>query len=91
MLSQTFAAAMQINSNNLTRGVEYVTSSGVVEMPLGVSQGKVKFTFGRGTPHIHTIWQFVTIVDTTAYDVLLGMEFMTAIGGAYDTYTVRML
>ena len=37
MLSQTFAAAMQINSNNLTRGVEYVTASGFVEMPLGVS------------------------------------------------------
>ena len=56
-------------------------------MPLGVSQGKVKFTFGRGTPHMHKIWLFVTIVDTAAYDVLLGMEFMTTMGGAYDTYT----
>ena len=28
-------------------------------------------------------------MDTTAYDVLLGMEFMTAVGGAYDTYTEK--
>ena len=87
MLSQTFAAAMQINSNNLTRGVEHVTVSGAVEMPLGVSQGKVEFTVSRGTPHMHTIWLFVTIVDTTAYNVLLGIEFMSAMGGAYDVRT----
>ena len=87
MLSRTFAAAMQIKPNNLTRGVEYFTASGAVEMPLGVSRGKAKFTFGRGTPHMHTIWLFVTIVDTIAYDVLLGMEFMTAMGGAFYTYT----
>ena len=33
---------------------------------------------------------FVTIVNTTAYDVLLGMEFMTAVGGAYDAYTEKL-
>ena len=26
-----------------------------------------------------------TIVDTSAYDALLGTEFITAMGGAYDT------
>ena len=88
MLSQTFASATQINSNNLNRGVEYVTASGAVEMPLGVSRGKVKFSVSRGTPHMHTIWLFVTIVDTTTYDVLLDMEFMTAMGGA-TTHTRR--
>ena len=39
-----------------------------MEMPLGAPYGKVKFTLVRGTPHIHTVWLFVTIVDTTAYD-----------------------
>ena len=55
-----------------------------MERPLGVPYGKVKFTLARGTPHMYTVWLFVTIVDTTAYDVLLGMEFMAAVGGAYD-------
>ena len=32
--------------------------------------------------HLH-----VTVVDTTAYDVLLGTEFMAAVRGAYDIYT----
>ena len=30
---------------------------------------------------------YVTVVETTSYDILLGMEFMSAFGGAYDTYT----
>ena len=28
----------------------------------------------------------VTVVNTTAYNALLGMEFTAAIGGCYDTY-----
>ena len=34
-----------------------------------------------------TIEVEATIVDTTAYDVLLGMEFVAAMCGAYDSYT----
>ena len=86
MLSQTFAAAMRINFNNLNCGVEYITASGAIEMPLGISRGKVKFTFARGTPHMFTTWLLVAIVDTTTHDVLLGMEFMTGVGGAHDMY-----
>lgn len=89
MLNKNFAAALQINASNLGRGAEYVTASGAVEMPLGVPYGKVKFALARGTPHMYTVWLFVTIVDTTAYDVLLGMEFMTTVGGAHDSYTEK--
>lgn len=28
-----------------------------------------------------------TVVGTTAYDVILGMEFVAAVMGAYDAYT----
>ena len=87
MLSRTFAAAMQIHAANLNRGTEYVTESGAIEMPLGISKSKVKFTMARGTPQMCNILLFVTVVETTAYDVLLGMEFITAMGGAYDAYT----
>ena len=34
-----------------------------------------------------TIEVEATIVNTTAYDVLLGMEFVAAMCGAYDSYT----
>ena len=34
-----------------------------------------------------TILLFVTVVETTAYDVSLDMEFMTAMGGTCDAYT----
>ena len=44
MLSKTFAAAMQVNSRNLRRGVEFVTASGAIEMPLGTTNTKLKFT-----------------------------------------------
>ena len=49
MLSKKFAAAMQIHSQALKRGVEFVTASGAIEMPLGVTKNKLKFTLGRGT------------------------------------------
>lgn len=49
--------------------------------------GVVKFTLARGTAHMRTAEKIVTVVDTTEYDVLLGTEFMAALGRAYDTYT----
>ena len=30
-----------------------------------------------------------TVVDTKSYDVILGMEFVTAVMGAYDAYTEK--
>ena len=87
MLSKTFAAAMNINAQALSRGTDYITASGAIERPLGVTKNKVKFTFSRGTPQMWTVELEATIVDTTAYDVLLGMEFITAMCGAYDAYT----
>ena len=32
-----------------------------------------------------------TVVDTTAYDVLLGMEFMKVVKGVYDFYTEKFI
>ena len=81
MLSKTFTAAMEINAINIAKGDDFFTASGAVEMPLGVTHGKVKFTFSRGTPHMLSVWLLVTVVDTTAYDVLLGTEFKAAMRG----------
>ena len=87
MISKSFAIAMGIDLNTLSQGVEFVTASGAVEHPLGVTKTKVMFTLSRGTPNECKAGVPVTIVDTTAYDALLGMEFISAMGGAYDTWS----
>ena len=56
-------------------------------MPLGITKAKLKFTLGRGTEWMHMVEVNATVVDTTAYDVILGMEFVTAMKGDYDSYT----
>ena len=70
-------------------GVEFVVASGAIEMPLGVTKNKLKFTLGRGTDKLCVVELHATVVDTTAYDVILGMEFVTAVRGAYDAYTEK--
>ena len=87
MLSKTFAAAMQVNSQSLQRGVEFFTASGAIEMPLGITNTKLKFTLATGIDHECMVELHATVVDTTAYDVIMGMEFVAAVRGAYDAYT----
>ena len=87
MLSKNFAAAVAINSVSLAKATEFVTASGVVEVPLGVTYSTVEFYLGRGPSRALSVHLHVTVVDTTAYDVLRGTEFMAAVRGAYDSYT----
>lgn len=87
MLSKAYATAMHVYFRNLNPGTEFVTAGGAVEMLLGVCKNKVKFTLARGTPNMCTVEVYVTVVDTTAYDALLGMEFLSAVDVSYDTYT----
>ena len=56
-------------------------------MPLGITAAKLKFTPARGTDHECVVELHAIVVDTTAYDVILGMEFVAAARGAYDAYT----
>ena len=87
MCSLRFAAAIGIDIPSVQRGTEYITASGNVKRPLGVTRQKLKFTLGRGSTNSCTIELHVTVVDTTAYDMLLGIEFMRAFNGVYDSYT----
>ena len=73
ILSKKFAAAMQIHSKALRRGVEFVTASGAIEMSLGVTKNKLKFTLGRGTDKLCVVELHAIVVDTTTYDAILGM------------------
>ena len=52
-----------------------------VEVPTGVTLKKVEFILPRGTPREHRVSMLVTVVDTTMYDALLGMELLLQWGG----------
>ena len=54
---------------------------------VGITKEKLKFTLGCGIDNLCVVELTATVVDTVAYDVLLGMEFMRAAKGAYDSYT----
>ena len=73
----------------LNRGEAFVTANGAVERPLGVTGRKLKFNLGRGTDNPCVVEMEVTVLDTTAYDVLLGMEFIRAVKGSYCSYTEK--
>lgn len=87
MISKAFVAALKIDASATQRGGIYVTASGSVEQPLRVIKEKLKFTMGRNNIHKYTVELVATVVDTPVYDVLLGMEFIKAVKGAYDSYT----
>ena len=56
---------------------------------MGVTTKKQKFNLGRDTDNPCVVEMEVTVVDTTAYDVLLGMEFIRAVKGSYYSYTEK--
>ena len=89
MCSAKFAAAIGVDMRQLHRGEAFVTASGAVERPLGVTRSKLKFNLGRGTDNPCVVEMEVTVVDTTAYDVLLGMENIRAVKGSYCSYTEK--
>ena len=87
MISKKFALAMGLDLRELRLGSEFITASGAIEQPLGVTPMKIMFTLAHKTLHQCQAEFQVTIVNTLAYDALLGMYFFTAMGGAYDTWT----
>ena len=90
MCSTKFAAAIGVDMRQLHRGEVFVTASGAVERPLGVTKSKLKFNLGRGTDNPCVVEMEVILVDTTAYDVLLGMEFIRAVKGSHCSYTKKI-
>ena len=62
MLRKTFAAGVKSSTHS---DVEWNTASGAIEMPLGTTKDKVKFTFARGTQQMCIVILLVTVVDTT--------------------------
>ena len=89
MCSLRFATTIGIEMPSLQQGDKYITANGNVEKPLGVTHQKLKFTQGRGTANSASVELQVTVVDTTAYDMLLGMDFVREFNGVYESYTEK--
>ena len=87
ILSKSFAAAIIFLSADVDLGIDFFTAGGAVGVPMGVTRKKVGFILSRGTPRGHRVSLCITVVDTTAYDALLGMECDAAMEGCYITYT----
>lgn len=85
MLCKEFAATMDSHAADLDQGVEFITAGGALEVPMGVAKKKVESVLSRGNPHEHRVSLHGIVVNTTTYDALLGVEFMGAVGGCYDT------
>ena len=84
MFSKAFATAISINVNTLTSDIPFLTARGALEEFMGVTK-EVNFTLARGTPLERRKYSKATVVDTTAYCALLGMDFVARVGGVIDT------
>ena len=87
MMSKRYAAAVGVNVSTLVRGIEFITADGALASSLGTTSHPLEFVLSRNTPHEHKLLVHASIIDTPAYDILLGMEFIRAAKGIYDAYT----
>ena len=55
MISKTFAAALKIGAEKMDKGGIFVTASGKVTAPLGITKDKLRFTLGRNTVYELTV------------------------------------
>ena len=87
MMSKRYAVAVGVNISTLVRGIEFITDDGALATSLGTTPHPVEFVLSRNTPAEHRLLVNASIIDTHAYDIILGMEFIRAAKGIYDAYT----
>ena len=84
---QAVCGSSGVNISTLVRVIEFITADGALATSLGTTRHPLEFVLSRNTPQEHRLLVNAAIIDTLAYDILLGMEFMRATRGAYDSYT----
>ena len=87
MMSKIYAVAVGVNIPTLVRGIEFITADGALATSLGTTPHPLEFVLSRNTPAEHKLLVNASIIDTPAYDILLGMDFIRAARGVYDSYT----
>ena len=87
MMSKQYAVAVGVNLATLVRGIEFITADGALATSLRTTPHPLEFVLLRNTPDEHRLLVNASIIDTPAYDILLGMEFIRAARCVYDAYT----
>lgn len=85
MFSIDFATVIGINAITLALGRSFLTVEGGLENSMRVTE-EVVFTLARGTPQERRCSLKATVVNTTTYCALLGMDFAAVVGGVIDTW-----
>ena len=62
---------MGVSIDNLAQGEHFITASGSMEQPLGITI--INFTLMKGTDYEHQVGLPITVVDTLVHDALLGI------------------
>ena len=84
-MSKRYAVAVGVNISTLVRGIDFITADGALATSLGTTPHPLEFVLSKNTPHEHRVLVHASIINTLAYDILLGMKFIRAARGAYDS------
>ena len=84
MMSKRYAVAVGVNISTLVRVIEFITVDGAPATSLGTTPHPLEFFLSKNTPQEHRLLVNAAIIDTPAYDILLGIYLIRAARGAYD-------
>ena len=88
LIGRDFAGAIpRLQLDQLTPAPRVITACGTHATPLGMSKSLLQFRIAVKTSNETTIMGRVVVMDTTEYDVLLGMQFLGAREGFVDPVT----
>ena len=72
-------------------GEDFITADGKTCKSLGNATEKLEFIIGKGTPVETVIYCDAMVVDTSSYDVILGMDFLAECKGLTDPLTEEFM
>ena len=87
MLTTKFAKALGVNFSTLTPGPDFVTAEGKEGAAMDTTPQPLEFVLSSGTHQELRVHLPAIIVDTNAYCAILGMEFISAVKGGYNSHT----
>ena len=85
-MGRKFSATIaRLEPRHLKRAPLVITACGQPSRPIGLSTIPLEFILADGTENRTEFLAKVIVMDTDAYDILLGMEFIASCGGGIDS------
>ena len=86
LVGRNFAASIaHLEPRHLKKAPLIITACGQPSRPIGLSTISLDFILADGTKNRTKFLAKVIVMDTDAYDILLGMGFITSCGGGIDS------